>query len=132
MPVYEYRCGQCGAGESVYSSIADYDPEAKPVCVECRVEMGRSYEPFPFRPAMPDHFNNALGRYVTGKKDFVDGLKQASDEATARNGIPHNYVMVDGRDNEAVGVTDGEGLESTMRSLHHQGKKLPKLPSDLR
>lgn len=131
MPTYEYRCGTCGATTAVYSTITQYDPDAKPVCVDCRVDMHRSYEPFPFKNAMPDHFNNALGRYVTGKKDFLDGLKQASDAASERNGIPHNYVMVEAGDREAVGVTDGEGLESTARALHHQGKKLPKVLSDL-
>lgn len=127
MPVYEYRCPSCGMTNRTVSPIKDYDPDAKPDCIDCRVQMARVFDPLPFQMPMPGHFNNSLGRYVTGKRDFQDGLKVASEEATERNGIPHNFVMVDGRDHEAAGVT-GEGLHETQRARDVVGKKPLDLP----
>lgn len=126
MPTYEYTCKPCQTVMPVVSTIADFDPDREVFCVHCNQPMGRRFS-MSFVPPMPGHFNNALGRYVSGERDFDDGLKRASDEATERNGIPHNYVKVDGRDHEAHGVT-GEGLHETQRRRDVQGKKALDLP----
>lgn len=129
MPTYEYHCPKCGATDSVFSLIGDYDPDSKPECIHCRVPMGRRYSPLPFQMGLEGHYNPTVGRYVTGRKDFDEGLKQASEAASERNGIPHNFQYVDMRDTEALGVT-GDGLGETFRRQHHEGKPIPKLGID--
>jgi hypothetical protein len=67
---------------------------------------------------MPEHFNNAVGEFITGKQQFYDGLKRKSEEAWARTGLDHDFQPIDPsdmRDPSAHGVTD-EGLEATYRA----------------
>lgn len=44
MPKYDYKCGTCEYGEEIERSISD--PEIKPVCPECNLEMSRVYNNF--------------------------------------------------------------------------------------
>ena len=127
MPAYEYGCATCGGRATTFSTIASYDPDARVDCIECRTPMRRVYEPLPFQMGMDGHYNPTVGRYVSGKRDFEDGLKAASEEASKRNGIEHNYKPIDLRDVETVGAT-GEGLGATARRRHHEGKPMPVLP----
>lgn len=103
-----------------FQTIRRYDPNRKPNCGTCQVPMGRSYEPVPFKLPLEGHFNHSVGRYVSGDKDFKDALRQASDDASERTGIPHNFQPIDMRDTERLGVT-GEGLEETARRRHDKG-----------
>ena len=36
MPVYEYRCGECGKKFQIVATIAEYDAGLKAACPQCR------------------------------------------------------------------------------------------------
>jgi hypothetical protein len=104
--VYEYRCMKCGAVE-ISEARAD-----RIAGMGCCGSVGKRVYSFSFhRPAFDTHFNHATGKVVANKSEFADALKQKSEEAEARTGIPANYVPIDYRDKDALGVTD-EGLET--------------------
>jgi hypothetical protein len=69
---------------------------------------------------MVEHYNPTVGRYVTGQRDFKDGLKRASESATLRTGTEHNYQPADLNDMAAVGATE-EGLEHSKRVRMRKG-----------
>lgn len=71
---------------------------------------------------MQEHYNPTVGRVITNKRQFADGLKVASERETLRTGIEHKYVEVDPTDSKALGVTE-EGLDTTARRLVAEGKK---------
>lgn len=67
---------------------------------------------------MPEHFNNSLGQYVNNERQFKDGLKRKSDEASERMGHTVDLQPIpaaDMADAKAHGVTD-EGLDATRRA----------------
>jgi hypothetical protein len=70
---------------------------------------------------MPEHFNNSVGQFVTGKHNFRDVLKRQSEIQTIRTGIEHNYEPVDLRDQAACGATD-EGLYETEKRQRDTGQ----------
>lgn len=126
MPTYEYRCKECNTRTSRVLTIAQYESSPSLPC-PCGSFFLRVYTTFAARFPMPDHFNNALGRYVTGKRDFVNGLKQASDERTEATGIVHNFQPVDLRD-PALNVTE-EGLYDDNRTRYDRGQPTVDIPS---
>lgn len=129
MPVYGFRCPECGTEFDTYAKIADYDPYSAQPCIDCGTPAKRRYDtPPPFKMPMPDHYNMSAGQYVSGEKHLRDVFKRKSDEATERTGIPHNFVPVDLRDTERVGITDATGLGATQDQRHNEGKP----PIDLR
>lgn len=125
MPLYGYRCTDCGNKFDQWSTIADYDPGAPVSCIHCHGACVRAYEPITHRMPMADHYNVSAGQYVSGEKELRDVFKRKSDEATERTGIPHNFVPVDLRDTDRVGVKDAEGLGATQDRRQSEGK--PKL-----
>lgn len=98
------------------------------------------------QPSMQEHFNTTIGKPVSNMNAFKDGLKRASEEATLRpieahadlvraaeeqgidigdakpRELEHNFVPVDMRDKEALGVTD-EGLDATRKQQTDSGKR---------
>ena len=44
MPKYDYRCSDCENSQEVERSISD--PEVKPICSNCNLEMNRVYTNF--------------------------------------------------------------------------------------
>jgi hypothetical protein len=73
---------------------------------------------------MREHWNPTVGRYVTNERDFNDGLKRASEDATLTTGTEHDFQPVDLRDMDACGAT-GEGLEHSKRVRRAQGLDQP-------
>lgn len=125
MPIYEYRCPNCGNEQSVVSSI--HDPVPTVYCRKCITPMRRRYRPLLTKMPMDGHFNASLGRWVNNEREVKDGFKIASEEATMRTGIEHRYVPVDPRDTKALGVTQ-EGLEEQSRRWHDRGIRMQTPP----
>lgn len=73
--------------------------------------MKRVYSFYVERSFVP-HFNMSVGKFVNSQSDFNDALKVASDEATERTGIYHNYVAQEAADAAAFGQSDDD-LAST-------------------
>lgn len=123
MPNYRFECPACGYVDLYYHSFDDIS-EAYHECPHCEVEEGpcggepirstmeRVYDFSFFRRSMPEHYNLSAGKFVRNEQHFKDELRRQSDEASERVGLEHNFVPVDPRDKEALGVTD-EGLDST-------------------
>lgn len=117
--IYTYRC-ECGA-ETYSTKQGD---RLNQMCRSCaRPGPLKRVWGFAYKQPMQPHWNNTLGRGVSGMREFNDGLKRASDEATARTGIPHNYQPVEWGDKQALGVT-GEGIAESNAIRSKRGEPL--------
>lgn len=133
MPLYEYRCVQCGLNET----FNRYHPIGEVIdfpCPVCGGRLRRIYSNFRFQRGMEAHFNPSVGTYVSNERQFRDELKRKSDEASIRTGMTHNFVPVDLNDPKALGVTD-EGREQIeennyLRTKHGPSfEGTPRIPS---
>lgn len=91
MPEYSFRC-PCGAELST-SRPMTADTQRK-YHDACGLDAQRIYSDFSFR-RFQEHFSPAVGKVVSSEKEFRDDLKKASEQATARTGIEHNFVPMD-------------------------------------
>jgi len=65
------------------------------------------------------HFNETIGKTVTGKRDFANKLRQKGEEYTAQTGIETNYQPIEPGDIRHK-VTE-EGLDGTNRERVKRG-----------
>jgi hypothetical protein len=72
---------------------------------------------------MEPHWNNALGAYVRNRREFEDGLKRRSDEASERTGTEHRFVPVEWVDAKDAGRVTDEGLDKTEQAAVDLGQK---------
>lgn len=120
MKLQDYKCKGCDqhfVGTHVLSE--DLDKLDCPFC-ERRGLIVKKFSVAVKRP-MAEHFNLGTGRWETSMRSIEEHYKKASEEATERTGIPHNFKPVDLRDKEALGVTD-EGLDATARAKRESGE----------
>jgi putative FmdB family regulatory protein len=114
MPYYEYRCTSCGR-KFVTTDRADSTR-----CSYCTGTATRRFS-FSITPGFKEHWNQAVGQYVSNTTQFTDSLKRQSDEMSVRTGMLHDYEPIDPgdlrSDPEAFGVTP-EGLDSSRRQWH--------------
>lgn len=90
-PVYEFE-SPCGAMLSTCRPMTA-NTQTK-TCPCCDLEARRVYGSFSFR-RFQEHFNPAVGKVVSSEKEFRDDLKKASEEATRKTGIVHNFVPME-------------------------------------
>lgn len=132
MPAYDYRCTACGLVKEVVCMSgaplkAHLDQNAEPCPREmCSGTLKRRYsfrQTAPFEP----HYNVSQGAYVSSRRELEDNARRASEAATARTGVDHDFTVrdawVEGRD--AFGAGD-EGLEESNQRRREEG--LPPLP----
>lgn len=112
MPKHAYACAVCGLEHDFYTPITESPPPHR-LCT-CGEPAYRRFYPPSIMTSMPEHFSHATGGYVSNRRQFLDGLKRGSEEASIRTGTDVNYVEVDPGDKAALGVTD-EGLDATHR-----------------
>lgn len=84
--------------------------------------MRRDYSTVSFSRSFQPHFNHSVGKFVNNKREFSDELKRASESASLRTGIDHNYKPIEM--NEAPGVTN-EGLDETAKRRRETGQDQP-------
>ena len=120
MPNYTYRCLQCGRERVEYHTFEDSDVCVP--CLHCLVYMRKVLGVNVIHTSIEPHYNSSVGAYVTSMSDLSDRMKIASDAATERTGIPHDFRPVDPRDTEKLGVTE-EGLDATMAAQVRDGKR---------
>lgn len=115
MPLYEFRCRQCG-----HTRVkADSSAASIPMCPTCDAQSWGRVFSFSTTRMVHDHYNLTLGRGVSGERDFKEGLKQKSDEMSQRLGMSVDYKPVDLNDRQALGVSD-EGLKKpTGKMISH-------------
>jgi hypothetical protein len=113
--IYEFRCFNCGQAFETRTT----EPGACPNC--SRATVTRNYS-FSVAPAFKEHWNNAVGHYVSNDRQFRDSLKVQSEEMSNRMGMNVDYQPLsrsDMAEQSAHGVTE-EGLDHT-RKIHHDG-----------
>lgn len=130
MPLYAYRCSSCQSPTTIQTSIANYEEHymgSRPPCQACGSgTLHRTYEPFPMKMPIPDHYSPTVGRHVSGERDFREALRVASASATERTGIEHNFQPVDMRD-PALNPNP-EKVEVDNRTRHDSGRPIVPLP----
>lgn len=87
MPLYEYKCKAC---HHISTTQSNTD---KPECPICALTMHRVFG-FKVQTPFQDHYNPAIGQYITNMATFKSELTRASDAANESTGIPHNYIPV--------------------------------------
>lgn len=128
MPIYDYVCrdSSCeGKGHFIHT-IDEHDIFEVPPCVGCGGPMKRTYKTVQFANVMQEHVNSQFGR-VSSPKGLTDAAKRASEAASLRTGIEHNYQPADPSDPASFGVT-GKGLEDTARKRRSEGLTVPRTP----
>lgn len=111
MPLFDFAC-ECGhVQRDIFQPIATTTSTIP--CPACQ-NVARKVLSFPavkkpFRP----HFNMSVGKYVTNESEFKAALSQASDVASARTGIDHNYTPISAQEQREVMGVDDTGLDAT-------------------
>ncbi len=124
MPQYGYKCRDCNAPSVYVASIAAYNETGGlKVCPSCLGEnLGRVYDIPLIHMPMIGGYNPSVGGYVHGKNDLREKLHIASEQATERTGIPHDFKPVDMRDTDALGVHATESVDRDNRARHDSGR----------
>jgi predicted nucleic acid-binding Zn-ribbon protein len=113
MPQYQYRCDGCG------SLFTTESREITVPCPVCGLRPKRVWA-FTHSPSMQEHFNHSIGKYVSNKRDFYDGLKRQSDDSSERMGMDVDLQPLspsDMAEASSHGVTE-EGLDVTRQAMH--------------
>ena len=105
MPVYEYKCEE---GHRFDRELARDLSEAyvgRP-CFQgefaddgriqmCKKPLKRVYSSVQFASVMQEHFNPSVGKPISSMSQYRDELKRASERATEKTGILHNFQPAD-------------------------------------
>ena len=119
MPVYEYRCRECGEEASIVASMHAERPV--PTCVGCQRVMGPVYT-VSVPAIMPEHFNWSVGKHISSHQQHVEELKRLSARKTEATGIYHNYMPVDYREKGFAPDPGGHGEDEAKRIAWLQKK----------
>ncbi len=95
MPVYLYRCPDCGAKHERYFSFEDYVSEIPCRCGSVARRRFTSPEVVATGTAeerMYDRMDDGLGIRTTSRKDRREKMKAASDRMTRESGVEVNLV----------------------------------------
>ena len=109
---YGYTCPVHGSIESDCRSDFIYCP----YCSGCR-EAKRDWR-FRVDLSFEPYFAPSFGTVVKSRTHAKDLAKIASEEATVRTGVPHDFAVVDTHDDAAVGINTDEKkaeLDNTRR-----------------
>ena len=113
MPLYEFKCRECGT----ISTVTTYG--VIPPCQMCGSSSVKRKYSFYVEKSFVPHFNPSVGKYVSSQRQFNDELKVLSDEQTLRTGIPHNYVPTEMGDRAGFGISDEDREEYTRARYDH-------------
>lgn len=91
MTQYNYRCNGCNR---LFASETRADATR---CPDCQGMAPRKFT-FNVSMSMKEHWNTAVGSYVSNSRELDDQFKRKSEEQSVRTGIEHEYVRVDQAD----------------------------------
>lgn len=100
MPIYEYSCDSCQAPAYIACGPANalkgrHDAGRQPCSKEgCRGVLRRVFS-FSVAHAFEPHYNSSQGQWVPTRAALADNAKRASDAASERTGVEHNFVVHD-------------------------------------
>ena len=110
MPEYQFRCNSCRR------LFATTTPGDTAICTYC-AEVGTRRYAFYTASGIKEHWNTAVGQYVSNQREMTEALKRQGEEMSVRTGLDTQYEYVDPadmRDATAHGASE-EGLEETRR-----------------
>lgn len=113
MAEYQYRCNSC---RRLFASFTRADTTT---CPDCQGPAVRKFG-FYVSGGLKEHWNNAVGQYVSNEREMSEALKRQSEAASIRTGIEHQYEYVspsEMADASAHGVSE-DGLEESRRRRH--------------
>ena len=113
VPEFQYRCRGCNR---LFASGERNDVTR---CPRCNSAAARVFS-FNVTTSMREHWNTAVGEYVSNSREMSDSLKRKSEEMSVRTGIDHDYQYVspaEMADPSAHGASR-ENLEETNRRFH--------------
>jgi putative FmdB family regulatory protein len=91
MTLYSYRCDSC---RRLFNTEHRGDST---ICPDCGGPSVRKFS-FTTSNSMREHWNTAVGQYVSSRSDMTEALKRQSEEASIRTGIDHQFEMVERAD----------------------------------
>lgn len=129
MPLYQYRCSQCGVTHDIHTSP---DSPAKRtadagglLCELCPT--GRFKRVFSFSVASNPYGDGFVDpgtkTYVRTATQHLDACKVASEEATLRTGLEHRFRPVDA--DQVRATMDDTGMKSTHDRAVAEGRQEP-------
>lgn len=113
MAEYQYRCNSCGR---LFASGTRADITS---CPDCQGPSRRKFG-FYVSGGMKEHWNQAVGQYVSNQHEMSEALKRRGDEMSVRTGLHHEYEYVspsEMADASAHGASE-DGLEESRRRRH--------------
>lgn len=113
VPEYQYRCNSCGRLFAC-GTRADIT-----TCPDCQGSAVRKFG-FYVSGGIKEHWNTAVGQYVSNSHEMSEALKRKGEEASIRTGIEHEYEYVspaEMADASAHGASE-DGLEESRRRRH--------------
>jgi hypothetical protein len=117
MALYEYQCRTCGQVDSITHPIEpDWNPpQNMGECPNgCGTILRRVYT-LQIAKVMQEHYNSSVGKTVSSMRGYKDDLKRASEAATLKTGIPHNYVATGGSESTALTGIDPKTAPDLIR-----------------
>lgn len=120
MPLYEYKCRECGTPTTLASRVENPDLPCR-TCGE--ITRHRRVFGFALKPMMHEHYNKAVGKPISDMHRFEAELRKKSDLASEHTGIEHRFVPVEYGDAAAVGATN-EGIDESNRIRSMRGEPL--------
>lgn len=129
MPLYEYRCRNCGITDHI--TCAPDDPlktdfyDASPPCQGCVEGQLRRVFSFTPAPVLHEHWNPSTGTVISSHRQHRSELRRISEESEARTGIPTNLVPADPRELRAQAMDQygDDGLKSQHDAAVARGEK---------
>lgn len=92
MPVYGLRCVDCGHTTDRVAPIAQ--GKLSTSC-DCGSVLRRIWTPPAVVAPFVEHWNASLGRHVSSRQAFQDGLRRGEEAAFKATGIEHKFAMID-------------------------------------
>lgn len=128
--IYAYKCRTCGRTQDSKTRADSIGPCSHSLVsvggiAPCDGTLTRLYI-IRTEAQMPEHWNKTLNRPIHSLRQFDEGLKRASHEASLRTGMAHDFQRIDPTDKAAVGVTD-EGMDATNRQRRKLGLPTTKM-----
>lgn len=113
MPQYNYRCRSCNR---LFATNTAADAST---CPDCQGPAVRKFG-FYVSGGLKEHWNNAVGQYVSNERQMTEALKRQSEEASVRTGTDHQFEYVspaEMADARSHGVNE-DNLELTRKIIH--------------
>jgi putative FmdB family regulatory protein len=91
MPMYDYRCRECGEEMTIICAMTD--ERAPKYACPCGDELKPVFS-FANKSMFKEHYSPGIGEYVTNEKGYVEAAKRLSEKASIASGHDTHYTPV--------------------------------------